>query len=100
MAILAEKYATDYKWYVDVILNLIRLAGDYVSEEVGTYGLSDPLYPDPKKYTAPQPCMWISVQFLFYLNQLGTKNNLQHKLCAVSFALKALRYVFECGAKG
>jgi AP-2 complex subunit alpha len=31
---LAEKYATDYKWYVDVILNLIRLAGDYVSEEV------------------------------------------------------------------
>ena len=34
MAILAEKYATDYKWYVDVILNLIRLAGDYVSEEV------------------------------------------------------------------
>ena len=34
VAILAEKYATDYKWYVDVILNLIRLAGDYVSEEV------------------------------------------------------------------
>ena len=34
MAVLAEKYATDYKWYVDVILNLIRLAGDYVSEEV------------------------------------------------------------------
>ena len=31
---MAEKYATDYKWYVDVILNLIRLAGDYVSEEV------------------------------------------------------------------
>ena len=37
VAILAEKYATDYKWYVDVILNLIRLAGDYVSEEVQTY---------------------------------------------------------------
>ena len=34
MLFLAEKYATDYKWYVDVILNLIRLAGDYVSEEV------------------------------------------------------------------
>ena len=34
VAILAEKYVTDYKWYVDVILNLIRLAGDYVSEEV------------------------------------------------------------------
>lgn len=34
IAILAEKFATDFKWYVDIILNLIRLAGDYVSEEV------------------------------------------------------------------
>ena len=34
MAILAEKYALDYTWYVDTILNLIRVAGDYVSEEV------------------------------------------------------------------
>ncbi|XP_013404280.1 AP-2 complex subunit alpha-2 isoform X2 [Lingula anatina] len=34
VAILAEKYAVDYTWYVDTILNLIRLAGDYVSEEV------------------------------------------------------------------
>jgi len=34
IAILAEKYAEDYTWYVDTILNLIRLAGDYVSEEV------------------------------------------------------------------
>lgn len=24
----------DYTWYVDTILNLIRIAGDYVSEEV------------------------------------------------------------------
>ncbi len=34
MAILAEKYAIDYTWYVDIMLNLIRIAGDYVSEEV------------------------------------------------------------------
>eukprot|EP00057_Strongylocentrotus_purpuratus_P020616 XP_011675090.1 PREDICTED: LOW QUALITY PROTEIN: AP-2 complex subunit alpha [Strongylocentrotus purpuratus] len=34
VAILAEKYASDYTWYVDTILNLIRIAGDYVSEEV------------------------------------------------------------------
>ena len=27
-------FAEDYTWYVDTILNLIRLAGDYVSEEV------------------------------------------------------------------
>ena len=34
IAILAEKYANDYAWYVDTILNLIRIAGDFVSEEV------------------------------------------------------------------
>ena len=34
VAILAEKFATDYSWYVDTILTLIRIAGDYVSEEV------------------------------------------------------------------
>ncbi|XP_075693724.1 AP-2 complex subunit alpha-2 isoform X2 [Rhinoderma darwinii] len=34
VAILAEKYAVDYTWYVDTILNLIRIAGDYVSDEV------------------------------------------------------------------
>ena len=34
VAILAEKFAVDYTWYVDTILSLIRLAGDYVSEEV------------------------------------------------------------------
>ncbi|MEQ2212060.1 hypothetical protein XENOCAPTIV_024486 [Xenoophorus captivus] len=37
VAILAEKYAVDYTWYVDTILNLIRIAGDYVSEEVWNY---------------------------------------------------------------
>lgn len=34
VAILAEKYASDYRWYVDTILQLIKVAGDYVSEEV------------------------------------------------------------------
>ena len=34
IAILSETYARDYTWYVDTILNLIRLAGDYISEEV------------------------------------------------------------------
>ena len=36
VAILAEKYALDYTWYVDTILNLIRVAGDYVSEEASS----------------------------------------------------------------
>ncbi|KAK2091828.1 AP-2 complex subunit alpha-2 [Saguinus oedipus] len=30
VAILAQKYAVDYTWYVDTILNLLRMAGDYV----------------------------------------------------------------------
>uniref|UniRef100_A0A5S6PZS4 AP-2 complex subunit alpha n=1 Tax=Trichuris muris TaxID=70415 RepID=A0A5S6PZS4_TRIMR len=34
VAVLAEKYAKEYGWYVDVILNLIRVAGEFVSEEV------------------------------------------------------------------
>ncbi|KJE94764.1 adaptin [Capsaspora owczarzaki ATCC 30864] len=34
IAVLAELHADDYSWYVDVILQLIRVAGDYVSEEV------------------------------------------------------------------
>lgn len=34
IAILSERYATDYTWYVDTILSLIRIAGDHISEEV------------------------------------------------------------------
>jgi len=34
IAILAERFATDYAWYVDVILQLIAIAGDHVSEDV------------------------------------------------------------------
>jgi len=34
IAILAEKHAADYKWYVNVILTLIAMSGDHVAEEV------------------------------------------------------------------
>lgn len=34
IAILTEKHASDYKWYIDTILRLISVAGDYVSDEV------------------------------------------------------------------
>lgn len=34
IAILTEKYACSYKWYVDTILQLISAAGDHVGEEV------------------------------------------------------------------
>jgi AP-2 complex subunit alpha len=34
VAILAEKFAVDLSWYVDVILNLVSTAGDYVSDDI------------------------------------------------------------------
>ena len=34
IAILTEKYASTYKWYVDTILELLSAAGDHVGEEV------------------------------------------------------------------
>lgn len=34
IAILSEKFATDLSWYVDVILNLMSQAGDFVSEDI------------------------------------------------------------------
>jgi AP-2 complex subunit alpha len=34
IAILTEKYANSYKWYVDTILQLINAAGDHVGDEV------------------------------------------------------------------
>jgi AP-2 complex subunit alpha len=34
IAILAEKYATDLRWYVDTILKLISISGDYVSDQI------------------------------------------------------------------
>lgn len=34
IAILTEKFATEYQWYVDIILQLISTAGDHVGDEV------------------------------------------------------------------
>eukprot|EP00429_Kryptoperidinium_foliaceum_P031082 CAMPEP_0176152370 /NCGR_PEP_ID=MMETSP0120_2-20121206/77821_1 /TAXON_ID=160619 /ORGANISM="Kryptoperidinium foliaceum, Strain CCMP 1326" /LENGTH=948 /DNA_ID=CAMNT_0017489375 /DNA_START=97 /DNA_END=2946 /DNA_ORIENTATION=+ len=34
IAILAEKYATDLRWYVDTILKLISISGDHVSNTI------------------------------------------------------------------
>lgn len=34
IAILAEKYATDARWYIDTSLRLLALGGDHVSDEV------------------------------------------------------------------
>lgn len=34
IAILAERFANDLRWYLDVILTLISTAGDYVSDDI------------------------------------------------------------------
>lgn len=34
IAVLAERYATDAQWYVDISLRLLSMAGDHVSDEV------------------------------------------------------------------
>jgi AP-2 complex subunit alpha len=34
IAILTEKFAVEYEWYVDTILKLMSIAGDHVGEEV------------------------------------------------------------------
>jgi len=34
IAILSERFASDYAWYVDVIIQLIKSAGDYVADEI------------------------------------------------------------------
>ncbi|KAJ2359437.1 hypothetical protein GGF43_000056 [Coemansia sp. RSA 2618] len=34
VAILTEKYATEYAWYVDVMMRLVSLAGDHMGDEV------------------------------------------------------------------
>ena len=34
IAILAEKFASDYIWYIDVCLKMLELAGDYVTEDI------------------------------------------------------------------
>lgn len=33
-AVLAEKFGNDLKWYIDVVMNIITNAGDYVSDDI------------------------------------------------------------------
>jgi AP-2 complex subunit alpha len=34
VAILAEKFAVNLSWYIDVIIKLIEYAGDYTSDDL------------------------------------------------------------------
>lgn len=70
VAILAEKFATDYSWYVDTILTLIRIAGDYVSEEVSYYISSIPLHATPRNLSCMQYIMYLVYLSLFCMIRL------------------------------
>lgn len=51
IAILTERFATDYDWYVDVILQLITAAGDTVTSDVWYRVIQIvSIYPDIQKY--------------------------------------------------
>ena len=68
VAILAEKFAVNLSWYVDVIIKLIEFAGDYTSEDlwfrvaqmVTGFATEDELEPSHesnlKKYVALRMC--------------------------------------------
>lgn len=34
IAILAEKYADDLIWYIDVVVRLVNSSGDYVTDDI------------------------------------------------------------------
>lgn len=72
VAILAEKYLSDYTWYVDVILNLIRIAGDYVSEEVWYRVIQIVINRDDVQGYAAKTVFEVSINFelIFYINPL------------------------------
>ncbi|KAB8338872.1 hypothetical protein FH972_021816 [Carpinus fangiana] len=65
IAILAEKYATDAQWYVDISLRLLSMAGDHVSDEVwqrviqivtNNEGLQDYACRNILRYIKQDPC--------------------------------------------
>lgn len=75
MAILAEKYAVDYTWYVDTILNLIRIAGDYVSEEVWYRVIQIVINRDDVQGYAAKTVFEVSLSHYIRVFQLSTSKN-------------------------
>ena len=65
IAILSEKYASDFSWYVDIILKLIRLAGDYVSEEVWYRIIQIVINRDDVQGYAAKTCFEVSTWWLY-----------------------------------
>ena len=65
VAILAEKFSVDYSWYVDVILNVIQQAGDFVSEDIWHRLVQIVTNtPDVQKYAA-DCCFQVGLVFRF-----------------------------------
>lgn len=82
IAILAEKYAQDYNWYVDTILNLIRLAGDYVSEEVWYRIIQIVINKQEVQGYAAKTCFEVSLLYLALIMYV------LHNMCNKALALR------------
>lgn len=83
VAILAEKYAVDYTWYVDTILNLIRIAGDYVSEEVWYRVIQIVINRDDVQGYAAKTVFEVSIKVISQnLSTIGVKPAVPNLFCA------------------
>lgn len=87
VAILAEKYATDYTWYVDVILNLIRIAGDYVSEEVWYRVIQIVINRDDVQGYAAKTVFEVNISFFTFTKIIG---RFTYMLCIAGIASTCL----------
>ena len=67
IAILAEKFAPDSEWYVNTMLNLIRWAGDYVSEEVWHRVIQVIINREDVQGYAAKTCFEVSHLYLLYV---------------------------------
>jgi AP-2 complex subunit alpha len=56
IAILAERYASNFQWYVDVILKVISSAGDYVSADILHRAVQIVSYRDDLQEYAAKAC--------------------------------------------
>lgn len=92
VAILAEKYAVDYSWYVDTILNLIRIAGDYVSEEVWYRVIQIVINRDDVQGYAAKTVFEVTVHYILYFYTLWPSSTFQTNFL---ISLKLFLFLFK-----
>ena len=74
IAILSEKFAPDYLWYIDCCLKMLEVAGDY----------------------APEDIIYRIVQMVAGFENKESDQNLQIHACEKCLALLTKNYTYEC----